>query len=263
MKMPLPHRIRLRKDFSKISTPIELPYLLEIQIKSYENFLQKDVKDPKKRKVQGLEEVFKQIFPIKSQNGMLEVRYDSYILETPKYDINECFKKSLTYASPLRLKLEFVVKDKTDNQPLEIKEEEIYFGEIPLMTNNGSFVINGTERVVVSQLHRSPGVVFSKEKLKTGLQRTTFSSRIIPYRGSWLDFEFDHRDFLFARIDRKKKMYATYILRALAESEEEILNYFYRKQKIWIEGNDKFYISYFPKFLQGLKNETVLKDPDT
>ena len=263
MKMPLPHRIRLRKNFSKITTPIAIPYLLEVQIKSYENFLQKDITNVKKRKVQGLEEVFRQIFPIKSQYEMFELRYDSYILEEPKYNINECFKKSLTYASPLRLKLEFVVKDKTDNKTLEIKEEEIYFGEIPLMTENGSFIINGTERVVVSQLHRSPGVVFSTEKLKTGLQRTIFSSRIIPYRGSWLDFEFDHRDYLFARIDRKKKMYASYILRALAESEEEILNYFYRKQKIWIEDKDKYYISYFPEFLQGLKNEMIVRDPKT
>ncbi len=262
MKLPSPERLRVRKNFGRIKAPISIPYLLEVQKKSYSEFLQKDV-PPEKRKNQGLQEVFNQLFPIKSSNGLYELRFVKYEIGEPRYEVEECKRKKQTYAAPLHVNLQFVLKDPETREIMEIKEEEIYFGEIPLMTDTASFVINGTERVVVNQLHRSPGVVFVQEKVKTSTQRVSYTARIIPYRGSWLDFEFDHRDYLFARIDRKKKLFATYILRALGMSEREILSYFYRPQKIWIEGKNEFYISYYPEFLNGLKAQTEIYDPDT
>ncbi len=262
MKLPSPERLRIRKNFGRIKAPLEIPYLLEVQKRSYEEFLQKDV-PPEKRKNQGLQEVFNQIFPIKSSNGLFELKFVKYEIGEPRYDVDECKRKKQTYGAPLHVHLQLILREPSTGQISEIKEEEIYFGEIPLMTDTASFIINGTERVVVNQLHRSPGVVFVKEKMKSTAQRINYNARLIPYRGSWLDFEFDHRDLLFARIDRKKKLFATYILRALGMSEEEILNYFYRPQKIWIEGPDKFYISYYPKFLSGLKARTTIYDPET
>ena len=262
MKLPSPERLRIRKNFGRIKAPIEVPYLLMVQKKSYDEFLQKDV-PPERRKNQGLQEVFNHIFPLKSSNGLYELRFLKYEIGEPRYEVEECKRKKQTYAAPLYVTLQFELRDPETNEIDEIKEEELYFGEIPIMTDTASFVINGTERVVVNQLHRSPGVVFVEEKIKSNIQRVNHTARVIPYRGSWLDFEFDHRDLLFARVDRRKKLLATYILRALGMSEEEILKYFYRPQKIWIEDREKFYISYYPDFLAGLKAETEIYDPDT
>ncbi|MFH1729033.1 MAG: DNA-directed RNA polymerase subunit beta [Pseudomonadota bacterium] len=227
---------RHRKDFARIPKVIDIPDLIDIQKKSYERFLQSSV-EPDQRKNIGLQRVFTSVFPIKDFNDISSLDFVSYTFDRPKYDVTECLTRGMTYAAPIRVTIRLVVWDideETGERSIrDIKEQEIYFGEIPLMTETGTFVINGTERVVVSQLHRSPGVFFDSDKGKSHVSgKVLHSARLIPYRGSWLDFEFDHRDFLYVRIDRRRKFHATILLKALGYNEEELLNYFYEKAHI-------------------------------
>ena len=222
---------RIRKDFGKRPSILGVPYLLAIQLDSYCGFLQADLA-PEERSDSGLHAAFKSVFPISSYSGHALLEYVSYSLGEPVFDVRECQLRGLTYAAPLRVRLRLVILDKdaeVGSQTVKyIKENEVYMGELPLMTDNGTFIINGTERVIVSQLHRSPGVFFDHDRGKTHSSgKLLFSARIIPYRGSWLDFEFDAKDLLFARIDRRRKLPVTVLLRALGYSTEEILNTFF------------------------------------
>ncbi len=223
---------QVRKNYAKIHRSIEIPDLIELQKKSYQDFLQIDV-EPSKRRTSGLQAAFHSVFPIEDFNKTANLEFDSYVLETPKYDVRECRQRGMTFAAPLKITVRLIVFDvdeSTGNRNIrDIKEQEVYMGEIPLMTDAGSFIVNGTERVIVSQLHRSPGVIFDHDYGKTHSSgKLLYSARIIPHRGSWLDFEFDHKDILWARIDRKRKFHATIILRALGMSVQEILNTFYK-----------------------------------
>src|SRR5690606_4709012 len=219
---------RIRKSFAKREDVQDVPYLLATQLQSFKTFLQSDV-SPSQRKDEGLQAAFNSIFPIVSHNQMARLEFVSYVLGTPVFDVKECQQRCLTYASPLRAKVRLVLMDREVSKPTikEVKEQEVYMGEIPLMTDTGSFVINGTERVIVSQLHRSPGVFFEHDRGKTHSSgKLLFSARVIPYRGSWLDFEFDPKDILFFRIDRRRKMPVTILLKAIGMTPEAILAYF-------------------------------------
>ncbi|WP_422139764.1 DNA-directed RNA polymerase subunit beta [Endozoicomonas sp. ALC020] len=220
---------RIRKDFGKLPHVMNVPYLLAIQLDSYHKLLQSG-KEPTAREDIGLHAAFKSVFPIVSYSGNAALEYVSYRLGTPAFDVKECQLRGVTYAVPLRVKVRLIIydKDSANKAIKDIKEQEVYMGEIPLMTENGTFVINGTERVIVSQLHRSPGVFFDHDRGKTHSSgKLLYSARVIPYRGSWLDFEFDPKDMLYVRIDRRRKLPATILLRALGMSNEEILNYFF------------------------------------
>ncbi len=220
---------RIRKDFGKLPTVMELPYLLSIQVDSYDKFLQLDLA-PGEREEIGLHAAFRSVFPIVSYSGSAALEYVEYRLGEPAFDVKECVLRGITYAAPLRVKVRLIIYDKESSNKAvkDVKEQEVYMGEIPLMTENGTFVINGTERVVVSQLHRSPGVFFDHDRGKTHSSgKLLYSARVIPYRGSWLDFEFDPKDCVFVRIDRRRKLPATIILRALEYSSEEILDMFF------------------------------------
>ena len=235
---------RARKNFGKISKIIEVPNLITIQKASYEKFLQADT-DPKERKEFGLQGVFRSVFPIKSFDESAELVFREYQLEKPKYDVDECRQRGMTYAAPIKVTIELITYENAGpggERPVrDIKQQEVYFGEIPLMTDTGTFIINGTERVVVSQLHRSPGVFFDHDKGKThSSAKLLYSARVIPYRGSWLDFEFDAKDLMFVRIDRRRKLHATVLLRALGYTSEQILNYYYDTENVHIEGNKIF-----------------------
>ena len=220
---------RIRKDFGKRPSILETPFLLATQLNSYREFLQADMAD---RDEKGLQAAFKSVFPIESYSGDAALDYVSYRLGSPVFDVKECQLRGMTYAASLRVKLRLILYDKEasgdEKVVKDIKEQEVYMGEIPLMTENGTFVINGTERVIVSQLHRSPGVFFEHDKGKTHSSgKLLFSARVIPYRGSWLDFEFDPKDLVFVRIDRRRKLPATVLLRALGYTGEEILGEFF------------------------------------
>ena len=233
------NNFRVRKDFGKIKKIIDLPKLIEIQKKSYEDFLQMS-KPPDERKNIGLQEVFNSIFPIKDFNETASLEFVSYHLDQPKYDTDECRQRGMSYGAPMKVFIRLVVWDKDEETGAlmirNVKEQEVYFGEIPLMTKNGTFIINGTERVVVTQLHRSPGAFFDHDKGKTHSSgKILYSARVIPYRGSWLDFEFDSKDILHVRIDRRRKLPATVLLRALGYSTEDLLDFFYSIQEIVIE----------------------------
>ena len=221
---------RIRKSFAKRANVHNVPFLLATQLESYHGFLQED-KIPSQRKNEGLESAFTSIFPIVSHNGFARLEFLSYVLGTPPFDVKECQQRGLTFASPLRAKVRLVILDKeSPTKPVikEMKEQEVYMGELPLMTTTGSFVINGTERVIVSQLHRSPGVFFEHDRGKTHSSgKLLFSARIIPYRGSWLDFEFDPKDILFFRVDRRRKMPVTILLKAIGMTSEQILANFF------------------------------------
>jgi DNA-directed RNA polymerase subunit beta len=245
---------RVRKDFGKRATTLETPFLLDIQIKSYRKFLQTDV-PPEQRSDVGLHAAFKSVFPIESYSGDTQLDYVSYNLGEPLFDVRECHSRGLTYAAPLKVKARLIYynKDGTDKNRVvrDIKEQEVYLGEIPLMTETGSFVVNGTERVVVSQLHRSPGVFVEHDKGKTHSSgKLLYTARVIPYRGSWLDFEFDPKDCLFVRIDRRRKLPATVMLRALGYTTEEMLNMFYEMNVVHIE-EEKFTLDLVPERLRG------------
>src|SRR5579872_3341636 len=220
---------RIRKSFAKRASVLPVPYLLATQINSYAQFLQADG-HPDKRKTQGLQAAFHSIYPIASHSGNARLDFVSYQLGIPPFDVKECQQRGLTFAAPLRAKVRLTIMDKEAAKPTvkEVKEQEVYMGEIPLMTNTGSFVINGTERVIVSQLHRSPGVFFEHDRGKTHSSgKLLFSARIIPYRGSWLDFEFDPKDYLYFRVDRRRKMPVTILLKSLGYTPEQILASFF------------------------------------
>ncbi|HVL08725.1 MAG TPA: DNA-directed RNA polymerase subunit beta [Burkholderiaceae bacterium] len=219
---------RIRKSFAKRATVHQVPFLLATQIESYAQFLQADT-PPTKRKSEGLQAAFNAIFPIVSHNGLARMEFVSFHLSNPPFDVKECQQRGLTFHSALRAKVRLVINDRENPTKVkEIKEQEVYMGEIPLMTSTGSFVINGTERVIVSQLHRSPGVFFEHDKGKTHSSgKLLFSARIIPYRGSWLDFEFDPKDVLYFRVDRRRKMPVTILLKSIGLTPEQILAHFF------------------------------------
>lgn len=223
---------KLIKNFGKIKQYLDTPYLLTLQKKSYEEFLQKDVPPANRREDVGLEAAFRSVFPIEDFYKTAQLEYVSYEIGEPKYDVHECQIKGLTYEAPIRLKVRLIVYDideETDTRTIrDIKEQDIYFGTIPLMTERATFIINGTERVVVNQLQRSPGILFDHDEGKThSSKKVLYNARIIPMRGSWIDFEFDHKDILYVRIDRRRKMPATILFKAMGLTKEEILNYFY------------------------------------
>ena len=233
---------RIRKDFGKRHSILDVPYLLATQIESYCDFLQVD-KAPLGRDEKGLHSAFRSVFPILSYSGNAALDYVSYRLGEPAFDVKECQLRGLTYAAPLRALVRLIIYDKDSpsdaKKVKDIKEQEVYMGELPLMTDNGTFVINGTERVIVSQLHRSPGVFFDHDKGKTHSSgKLLFSARVIPYRGSWLDFEFDPKDALFVRIDRRRKLPATILLRALGYDNEQILDTFFDTNTFHISAKD-------------------------
>ncbi|KXI26841.1 DNA-directed RNA polymerase subunit beta [Paraglaciecola hydrolytica] len=239
---------RIRKDFGKRPQVLEIPYLLSIQLDSFKKFIDLDTDGQ-----HGLEAAFRSVFPIKSYSGNAELQYVSYRLGDPIFDVKECQIRGVTYSAPLRVKLRLVLFDReaAPGTVKDIKEQEVYMGEIPLMTDNGTFVINGTERVIVSQLHRSPGVFFDHDKGKTHSSgKVLYNARVIPYRGSWLDFEFDPKDNLFVRIDRRRKLPATIILRALEMGTEEVLDLFFEKNQVRIT-EDKYLSDIVPDRLRG------------
>ncbi len=226
-------RKRLRKSFGSISTVAEMPNLIEIQKNSYEAFLQLNV-SPDKRGDLGLQSVFKSVFPISDFAGVSTVEFVSYGFDAPKYDVEECVQRGITFSAPLKVTLRLIVREKDESTGASvikgIKEQDVYMGDIPLMTQNGTFIVNGTERVIVSQMHRSPGVFFDHDSGKTHSSgKYLYSARVIPYRGSWLDFEFDAKDLLYFRIDRKRKLYVTSLLRALGLNNKEVFDTFYDK----------------------------------
>ena len=237
----LAHNFRIRRPFGHIEKIIEFPHLLEIQRHSYDEFLQR-LLPVDQRTDAGLQGVFRSVFPIKDFNETASLEFVNYTLGEPKYSVEECHQRGMTYAAPLKVTIQLVLWDVDASSGARtiknVKEQEVYFGEVPLMTNHGTFMVNGTERVIVSQLHRSPGVFFDHDKGKTHASgKLLYSARVIPYRGSWIDFEFDPKDILYVRIDRRRKFHATVLLRALGMSTEELLNYFYRTDTISLATN--------------------------
>ncbi len=229
---------RIRKSFAKRAAVLDAPFLLATQIESFAAFLQAET-PPESRANQGLQAAFTSIFPISSHSGNARLEFVQYMLGEPAFDVKECQQRGLTFASPLRARVRLVIMDREAPKETvkEVKEQEVYMGEIPLMTNTGSFVINGTERVIVSQLHRSPGVFFEHDRGKTHSSgKLLFSARIIPYRGSWLDFEFDPKDYLYFRVDRRRKMPVTILLRAIGMNPEEILEVFHDFDSFHLSG---------------------------
>jgi len=261
------NNFRARKSFAKIGKIIDIPNLIDIQKQSYEKFLQKDIPLDKREDV-GLQGVFKSVFPIKDFSETSSLEFVSYTLDKPKYDVDECRQRGMTFAAPIKVVVRLVVWDtneETGSQSIrDVKEQEVFFGEIPLMTENGTFIINGTERVVVSQLHRSPGVFYDHDKGKTHSSgKLLYSARIIPYRGSWLDFEFDPKDLLYVRIDRRRKLHATVLLRALSYSTEELLNYYYDTEVVFLEAGKKYAKSVEYDLLPGQRASRDIRHPET
>jgi DNA-directed RNA polymerase subunit beta len=272
MSSRVANNLRLRRNFGQIKKIIEIPNLIDIQKRSYEEFLQHRVA-PSERTDTGLQGVFRSVFPIKDFNETASLEFVSFTLGEPKYSVEECHERGMTFAAPLKVTIQLVLWD-VDQQSgarsiKNVKEQEVYFGEIPLMTDNGTFMINGTERVIVSQLHRSPGVFFDHDKGKTHASgKLLYSARIIPYRGSWIDLEFDPRDILYVRIDRRRKFHATVLLRALGMTTEDLLNYYYKTDVIHID-NKRLAKVFRPEQLVGLKatrdirsesNELIVKE---
>jgi len=258
MSLTFTGRKRIRKDFSQIGSAAPMPNLIEVQKTSWDAFLQFGIEESSREEV-GLQAVFKSVFPITDFSETASLEYVKYELENPKYDVEECQQRGMTYAAPLKVTLRLIVFDvdeETDSRSiLNIKEAEVYMGDMPLMTKNGTFIVNGTERVVVSQMHRSPGVFFDHDKGKTHSSgKFLFAARVIPYRGSWLDFEFDAKDIVHVRIDRRRKLHATTLMYALGMNQEEILSYFYntvifvrdKKRECWK-------MPFNPERLRGLK----------
>jgi DNA-directed RNA polymerase subunit beta len=282
---------RIRKNYGKIRKIIDIPNLIDVQKKSYDAFLQGNV-PPEERLPIGLQGVFLSVFPIEDFNRTSTLEFVSYRLETPKYDVDECRHRGMTYAAPLQVKIRLVIWDliegllqctscgeriekgrekgvcpkcggklDTARDIHDAKEQEVYFGEIPLMTEQGTFIVNGTERVIVSQLHRSPGVFFDHDKGKTHSSgKLLYSARIIPYRGSWIDFEFDHKDILYVRIDRRRKMPASVLLKALGKTTEELLNIYYQTEEIHFRDGGKLEKTFNPVLLEGQRASKDIKD---
>lgn len=263
-----------RRNYGRVKKALDIPNLIEIQTRSYEKFLQKDLPLAKRTNI-GLQSAFKSVFPISDFSGKCSLEFVSYKIGDVRYDVRECVQKGMTFAAPLKIVVRLVVfdtdrladgkinRESNETKPIrDIKEQEIYFGEIPLMTENGTFIVNGTERVIVSQLHRSPGIFFDHDKGKTVASgKLIYSARVIPIRGSWLDLEFDSKDLLYMRIDRRRKMPVTILLKAMGNSTEFILNYFYNIEKITIEG-EKLYFA-VDESLAGQKAPEDIKDPGT
>ena len=242
---------RVRRSFEKISSVMDLPNLLATQLESYEHFLQRKA-DPLKRNNQGLELVINSIFPIESHNGLARMECTSYELGEPIYDERECKLKGITYEASLHINCDLFFIDKETEKLKEGKSQKVYLGTVPLMTDHGSFVINGTERVVVSQLHRSPGLFFDHDKGKSHSSgKVLYGARVIPYRGSWLDFEFDAKDLVYVRIDRRRKLYASILLKALGFSNQGILECFYETEIFKIKPNNTYQLQLIPKRLMG------------
>ncbi|MDZ7810902.1 MAG: hypothetical protein U5L11_13435 [Arhodomonas sp.] len=241
---------RIRNDFGKQPKVLDVPYLLATQIESYRDFLQLD-SHADARDEKGLHGAFRSVFPIESYSGNAALEYVSYRIGEPTFDVKECQLRGMTYAAPLRVLVRLVIYDKDARTVKDIKEQEVYMGELPLMTDNGTFVVNGTERVIVSQLHRSPGVFFDHDKGKTHSSgKLLYSARVIPYRGSWLDFEFDPKDCIFVRIDRRRKLPATVLLRALGFGNEEMLDRFFDKNTFRFR-NGRAVLDLVPERLRG------------
>src|ERR1700739_4056315 len=259
-------RKRIRKSFGRIPEAVQMPNLIEVHRPSYEKFLQREVR-PGRRRDEGVEAVFKSVFPIQDFNERAVLEYVSYEFEDPKYDVEECIQRDMTFAAPLKVKLRLIVFEMDEETGArsvkDIKEQDVYMGDIPLMTDKGTFIVNGTERVIVSQMHRSPGVFFDHDKGKTHSSgKLLFAARIIPYRGSWLDFEFDAKDIVYARVDRRRKIPVTSLLYALGMSGEEILNTFY-KQVPYKRTKDGWRVPFDANRLRGYKAINDLVDADT
>src|SRR6478672_2566228 len=254
---------RVRKDFGKSRSILEVPFLLAIQVDSYREFLQEHV-DASRREDKGLHAALKSVFPISSYSGNAALEYVGYKLGDPAFDERECRNRGLSYGAPLRATVRLVIYDRESStkQVKYVKEQEVYMGEIPLMTDNGTFIVNGTERVIVSQLHRSPGVFFDHDRGKTHSSgKLLFSARVIPYRGSWLDFEFDPKDALFTRIDRRRKLPVSVLLRALGYNNEEMLNEFFDINTFHIE-SEGVQLELVPERLRGETLDFDLADGD-
>ena len=267
------NRHSIRRSFGKLTAPIKVPHLLKVQLDSFERFLQRDV-PPDQREDKGLEAVFRSVFPVSDFSGSSTLEYVHYRLGDPKYSVEECRVRGVTFACPVRAALRLIVWEKDTESDVkhirDIKEQDIYLGELPLMTPTGSFIINGTERVIVSQMHKSPGVVFTHDKGKSHSSgKLLYSARVIPQRGSWLDFEFDKKDVLYVRIDRRRKFHATVLLRALGYTEDQLLEYFYQFEKLDLSkvkaGEDFETQSYFrvldPQIILDQRPQLPIADP--
>ncbi|AAM40198.1 RNA polymerase beta subunit [Xanthomonas campestris pv. campestris str. ATCC 33913] len=255
---------RIRKDFGKQRSILEVPFLLAIQVDSYREFLQEDV-EPNKRKDLGLHAALKSVFPISSYSGNAALEYVGYKLGEPVFDERECRQRGMSYGAPLRVTVRLVIYDRESSTKAikYVKEQEVYLGEIPLMTENGTFIVNGTERVIFSQLHRSPGVFFDHDRGKTHSSgKLLYSARIIPYRGSWLDFEFDPKDALFTRIDRRRKLPVSILLRALGYNNEEMLAEFFEINTFHINPDEGVQLELVPERLRGETLNFDLADGD-
>ena len=258
---------RIRKYFGKIREVAEMPNLIEVQKSSYDLFLRSG-EGPEPVKGEGIRGAFESIFPVTDFNETATLEFVSYELEKPKYDLEECHQRDLTYGAPLKVKLRLIVFEIDEQSQAKsvkgIKEQDVYMGDIPLMTPNGTFLVNGTERVVVSQMHRSPGVFFDNDKGKTHSSgKILFTSRIIPYRGSWLDFEFDAKDLVFVRIDRRRKIPVSTLLYALGLSQEDICDTYYQEVKYCVSGDNKWSMPFYPSRFRGIKPIFDLVDADT
>src|SRR6478736_1751330 len=259
-------RKRIRRFFGHIESVAPMPNLIEVQKSSYENFLQRTI-PASKRTPSGLQEVFRGVFPIKDFAERASLEFVKYEFEEPKYDVEECQQRGITYAAPLKVTLQLVVWDIDEEAGSrsirDIKEQDVYMGDMPLMTDNGTFIVNGTERVIVSQMHRSPGVFFDHDKGKTHSSgKYLFAARIIPYRGSWLDIEFDAKDIVYARIDRRRKIHATSLLFALGLDGETILSTFY-KSITYKRAKDGWRVPYDWNRMKGVKPSVDLINADT
>src|SRR6202046_738964 len=259
-------RKKIRKSFGRIPEVAEMPNLIEVQRRSYDDFLQMEV-PVASRERKGLQDVLMSAFPISDFSGRAVLDFLSYELEQPKYDVEECQQRGVTFAAPLKVTLRLTVFDVEENTGVksirDIKEQDVYMGDMPLMTNNGTFIVNGTERVIVSQMHRSPGVFFDHDKGKTHSSgKLLFAARIIPYRGSWLDIEVDAKNIVYARIDRRRKIPVTSLLYALGMSGEEILNTFY-KQVLYKRTKEGWRVPFDANRLRGYKAINDLVDADT
>ncbi|GKT08347.1 DNA-directed RNA polymerase subunit beta [Desulforhabdus sp. TSK] len=267
MATALTHEYRVRKNFGKIQKIIDIPNLIQMQKESYEQFLQRDV-PPEARSDKGLQEVFKSVFPIEDFSGTASLEFVQYSFGEVKYEVEECLARGMTYEAPVKIVVRLVVYDvdkEADVRSIrDIKEQEIYFGTLPLMTENGTFIVNGTERVIVSQLHRSPGIFFDHDRGKTHSSgKILYSSRIIPLRGSWLDLEFDPKDILYIRIDRRRKFPVTVLLKGLGYSTEELLNYFYPSETIYLGDENQSEKELNPDILLGSRAPEDILHPES
>ena len=262
--VPTTAKKRIRKVFGNIHEVVQMPNLIEVQRESYEQFLRSR---PADGYVSGLEKTLRSVFPIRDFAGTAELDFVQYELEEPKYDTEECRQRGMTYAAPMRVTLRLIVfevdPDTDTRSVLDIKEQDVYMGDMPLMTQNGTFLVNGTERVIVSQMHRSPGVLFDHDRGKTHSSgKYLFAARVIPYRGSWLDFEFDAKDIVNVRIDRKRKLPVTSLLYALGLNGEDILSYFYKTQR-YVRGQGGWKVPFVPENWRGQKPAYDVANADT